>query len=131
MRRKNWVKKTAWHVLIVMILIGLVPKVEAGFAPSAAVPLSPNDRIVDEGKVQKFLEAKMVKERLSELGFTSEEIQSRLGTLSDEQLHQLALQLDEIRVGADDGLGILVALLVIAILIVILLWLTGHRVMVK
>ena len=74
---------------------------------------------------------KMVRERLREYGFTQEEIQVRIGQLSDQQMHQLALKIDDLRIAANDGLGIIVTLLVIAILIVILIMLLGHRVVIK
>jgi hypothetical protein len=72
---------------------------------------------------------KAVKERLSQLGFSHDEIQSKLSQLSDQQIHQIALQLDDLKVG-QDALGVIIALLVIAILIVVLLKLTGHKVIV-
>ena len=64
----------------------------------------------------------MVSERLRQLGFTQEEIQARLGQLSDQQIHQLALNLDEVKVGGD-GLGVVIAVLVIAILVVLFVFL--------
>lgn len=73
----------------------------------------------------------MVKERIANLGFTHDEIQSRLSDLNDQQLHKLALQLDSLKVGGDDGLGIIIALLIIAILVVLLIRLTGHKVIIK
>jgi hypothetical protein len=73
---------------------------------------------------------KLVRERLKELGFTQEEIQLRLDQLSDQQLHQVALKVDELQVGGD-ALGVVVALLVIAILVVILIWLLQHKIVIK
>jgi ABC-type glycerol-3-phosphate transport system permease component len=51
--------------------------------------------------------------------------------ISDPQLHQLALNLDDLTVAGDEGLGIIVALLVIAILVVILVFLLQHRIVIK
>jgi hypothetical protein len=130
MKRKEWIKHTARLVVMLMFFVGLVPRVEAGFAPSANNPLSQQGKDQDRDRVQKFLETKMVQDRLEKLGFTSDEIQSRLANLSDEQIHQFALKLDDLKV-AGDGLGIVIALLVIAILVVVLLQLTGHKVIVK
>ena len=105
--------------------------VYAGFSPSEVIGLSPADRSSALQKIQKFLEMKMVGERLKDFGFTPDEIQSRLNQLSDPQVHQLAMQIDNLKVGGNDALGILVALLVIAILVVILVWLLGHRIVIK
>ncbi len=129
MRRRIWIKKTAWFVVAIMFLIGFVPRVDAAFLPSAVSP-SQQARDLDVTRVQKFLETKMVQDRLEKLGFTSDEVQAKLAGLSDEQLHELALKIDDIKV-AGDGLGIIIALLIIAILIVVLLQVTGHKVVVK
>jgi hypothetical protein len=73
---------------------------------------------------------KAVGERLVQLGLTAEEVQQRLSSLTDQQVHQIALQLDELRIGQTDALGVIIALLVIAILVIVILKLTGHRVLV-
>ncbi len=127
--RKPFVKCVSWYLVLAMFIIGITPRVYAGFSPSEVMSLSPVDRAADLQKIQTVLEMKMISERLRALGFTSEEIQKRLGQLSDQQVHQFALQLDDLKVGGD-GLGIIIALLVIAILVVILIYLTGHRVVV-
>jgi len=67
---------------------------------------------------------------LEDVGLTADEIQGRLARLSDAQLHQMANQLDALMPGGD-GLGIVIALLVIAILAVVLIYLLGHRIEVK
>jgi hypothetical protein len=128
--RMPFMKQVAWYLVFAMFIIGIVPRVEAGFVPSEAVALAKIDRAADMEKVQKVLETKIIKERLEKLGFTQDEISNRLSQLSDWQIHNLALQIDEIKVGGD-GLGIVIALLVIAILVVLLIQLTGHRIVVK
>ena len=118
----------SWYLIIAMFIIGITPKVEAGIVPSEIIAMSQADRAADLGKIQKVLEMKMVRERLEKLGFAQDEIQNKLSSLSDQQMHSLALQIDEIKVGGD--LGIVIALLVITILVVLLIQLTGHRVVV-
>ncbi|MDP2276821.1 MAG: PA2779 family protein, partial [Nitrospirota bacterium] len=103
-------------------------KADAGIAPSEIIAMSQTDRAADIGNIQKVLEMKMVRERLEKLGFTQDEIQSKLSSLSDQQMHNLALQIDDMKIGGD--LGIVIALLVIVILVVLLIQLTGHRVVV-
>lgn len=130
MVRIPFMKEIAWYLVFAVFIVGIAPKVEAGFAPSEAIALSKVDRAADMDKIQRVLETKMIKERLEKLGFTKDEINNRLSQLSDQQIHQLALQLDDLKVGKDDPLGIIIALLVIAILVIIILQLTGHRVVV-
>jgi hypothetical protein len=105
------------------------------FPPESTAMLAPADfglnRLEDLQKVQRVLESKMVQQRLEDVGLTADEIQGRLARLSDAQLHRMANQLDALMPGGDGGLGIVVALLVIAILVVILFYLLGHRIEVK
>ena len=113
-----------------MFIIGVVPRVDAGIVLSEIIAHPQIDRTADLQRIQKVLETKMVRERLENLGFTVEETQKRLSQLNDEQIHNLALNLDQLKVGGD-GLGVIVALLVIALLVVALIYLTKHRVIVK
>ncbi len=122
-------KQISWCLAILMFIIGVAPRVDAAFAPSQIIALAQADRSADLEKIRQILEIKAVSERLKQLGLSQEEIQSRLAQLSDQQIHQIALQLDDLKVGKD-ALGLIIVLLVIAILVVVLLKLTGHKVIV-
>ena len=124
-------KAVTWVLIGAMLIIGITPRVYAGFSPSEGIGLLSAERSADLQKVQKFLEMKMVRERLKDLGYTPEEIQSRLGQLDGQQIHQLALRVDELAVAGDSGLGIIIGLLVIAILVVILVYLLQGRIVIK
>ena len=129
MKRKlaKWV---TWYMVMAMVLIGITPRVDAAFSPSEDLTLSRSDRQTDFQKIQKALEVKMVGERLKGLGFTREEIQARLNHLNDQQVHQMAQKLDDLNVGGDGG-EVVIAILLIAILVVLIIYLSGHRVVVK
>ncbi len=120
----------ACYLVMAMFIIGSAPNVNASFSPSEQIALAQSDRSADLRKIRTVLESKMVRDRLEKLGYTKEEIDSRLGMVSDRQIHQLALNLDQLKVGGD-ALGVIVALLVIAVLVVLLLQLTGHKVIVR
>ena len=124
-------KSIAAYLACAIFIRGIAPRVDASFVPSGILPLAGTDRTADLATLQTALEQKMVKERLANLGLTHDEIQTRLGQLSDQQLHNVARQLDDLKVGGDSGIGIVVGILVIAILVVLLIQLTGHRVIVK
>jgi len=124
-------KYISWYLVLAIFVMGIVPRVYAGFSPSEVVALSQIDRSADLDKIQKILEMKLVKERLNNLGLSNDEIQSRLGQLSDQQIHQLALQLDGLEVGGDSTVAIvIIVLLVIALGIFIYLYLTRSRVVI-
>jgi hypothetical protein len=127
-RLKKWI---TWYLVMAMFVIGITPRVYAGFSPSEVIGLSQVDRSSDLQKIQKFLEIKMVRERLKEFGLTPDEIQTRLSQFNDQQIHQLALRLDDLKMGADDGLGIVIFLLLVVILVIVIIQLTGHKVIVK
>ncbi|MCX5719186.1 MAG: PA2779 family protein [Nitrospirae bacterium] len=122
-------KYMTWYLAIAMFIIGIAPRVDAGLAPSEILALTEVDRTAHLEKIQKVLEMKVVTERLAQLGLTQDEIQKRLHQLSDQQIHQIALQLDELKVGGD-ALGVIIALLVIVLLVVLIIQLTGHKVIV-
>ncbi len=128
--RIPFMKHVAWYLVIAMFIIGIAPRVDAGIAPSEIVAIAQIDRSADLGKIQKVLEMKAISERLSQIGLTKDEIQKRLKQLSDQQIHQIALQLDDLKIGQGDPFGIIIALLVIVVLVVVILKLTGHKVIV-
>ncbi len=125
-----FMKSIAAYLACAMFIIGIAPRVDASLAPSAALNLAQTDRSSDLAILQKALEQKMVKERLANLGYTSDEVRARLDQLSDQQLHNVAQHLDSLKAGGD-GLGIIIGILIIAILVVLLIQLTGHRVIIK
>jgi hypothetical protein len=129
MKRKlaNWV---AWYMVTVMFLFGITPKVEAGFSPSEVIGQSQMDRSMDVEKIRKFLETKMIRERLHAFGFSQEEIQTRLNQLTDDQIHQVALKLDELKV-AGNGAEAVIILLLIAAVVLLIIYLLGYRVALK
>ncbi|MBI3596816.1 MAG: PA2779 family protein [Nitrospirae bacterium] len=104
----------------------------AAFLPSAASmdlgTLGP-DRESSIKRIQAVLESRLIVQRLADFGLTRAEITSRLDQLSDQQVHGIATQLDALQPGGD-ALGTVVVLLVIAILVVVLLQLSGHKIII-
>ncbi len=123
-------KQITVYMIFLMSLFAILPRVDASMVDSELLVNVIKQRDVDIQKVQRFLESEIVKKRLSLLGYSPEEIKSKLDSLSDEELHQFAVKIDQVRVAGDSGLGLIISLLVIAILVVLLLQLTGHRVVV-
>ena len=127
--RIPFMRYVAWYLVMVMFIIGIAPKVDAGLVKSEIIPLAYMDRSADLEKIQKVLETKAVSKRLAQLGLTQDEIQDRLTQLSDQQIHQVATKLDDLKIGGN-GLGLLIAVLVVIILAIVILQLTGHKVIV-
>jgi len=129
--KKTFMKHVTWYLVVAMFVIGITPRVYAGFSASEVVGFSPIDRASDLGKIQNAIETKMIGERLRQIGLTADEIQKKLSQLTDQQIHQLAQQLDELRVGGDSGwvaFGIVIGLAAIAVLVI---YLSGHEIVIR
>ena len=128
--KKAFVRGVACYAIAGLLLMSIAPKVDAGFLPSEMIPSSPSNRDLDLQNIRETLETKMIQERLNQLGFSQDEIQAKLSKLDDQQIHQLALTIDDIRVGGN-GFEIVVVLLLIAIAIGIWFHVTGKRLFVE
>ena len=124
---KKWI---TCYLMLAMVVIGIVPPVNASFMSSETVKTMDNERTFDLHAAQGALETRLVSQRFLDLGFTAEEVGARLSQLSDQQLHQLAQKLNDVRVG-QDGFGVVIGLLVIAGLVVLIYYLLHHQVVVQ
>ena len=119
-----------WTLVVTTFVLGwFPPEGRAMLAPAISASVSDPGRAEDLQSIQRVLENKLVQQRLEDLGLTPEEVNAKLSGLSDAQLHQMASQLDALMPGGE--LGLIIALLVIAILVVIFIYLLDHRIEVK
>ncbi len=123
-------KHVTWYLVVAIFVIGITPRVYGEFSPSEVVGVPQIDRESDLGKIQNAIETKMVGERLKQIGFTSDEVLKKLSQLSDGQIHQLALHLDELKVGGD-GWVVLGVIIVLAAIAVLVIYLSGHKVVMQ
>jgi hypothetical protein len=96
--------------------------------------LVPADREVvrsaDLEKVRTALESSVVRQRLLDYGLTADETVVRLNTLTDEELHQFAVNIDAVQSGGS-VLGDVLVVLLIVLIVILILELTGHRVVMR
>jgi hypothetical protein len=115
------------YLVLAMLLLSLPAQGWAMFMPSSqAAPARQTDIIT----IQKTLESSVVKQRLMDYGFSSEEAMSRINKLTDKEIHQFAGNLDSLQAGAD-GVDVLIFLVLVAIIVVVVLEVTGHKVIVR
>lgn len=114
-RLPAWIRKIAMMLTLIFSLQGMVPPVHAEFMPSVFLQTE-STRDADAAAIQNMLEKQIVQHRLEELGFTTEEIQARLETASDEDLHMLAVHADQVMAGG----GVVEVLLVVVLVLLIL-----------
>jgi hypothetical protein len=87
-------------------------------------------RAIDQAKVQATLESLVIKQRLLDFGLTPDETVRRLNSLSDQQIHQLAANVDAVQAGGS-VVGDVIVLLLIVVIVIAILELTGHHVVMK
>jgi alcohol dehydrogenase YqhD (iron-dependent ADH family) len=88
-------------------------------------------RAEDLAKVQAFLENKGVVQKLIDYGVSPEEAKAKVEAMSAQELHRLASLTDRVAAGADDALGIIIAILIIVILVIVILKLTKKEVIIR
>ena len=120
--------------IILLVLLTFVPVALMSTPSHAAITqskmISPGEnastlREIDEIKVRRALENKIVSEKLMSHGLTKEEVSEKLNDMTDEQVHQIASLADKIPAGGDGGVvAVVVTVLVIValVLLIIFLW---------
>ncbi len=126
-REKMLFRALALYLVFAMVILSLPAQVWAMFIPAAQTASS---RQEDLSAIQRALESNVIKQRLVDLGLSSDEAMARVNSLSDAQIHQLASKLDSVQAGGD-GADAVVFILLVAILVIVILELTGHRVIVR
>ena len=93
-----------WYLCVALVaMAGLPSETLASFVPQVDTR-DPHGqpRSADLAKIQRALELSVVRQRLLKLGLTEEETSARLARLADDELHELALRLDEVGAGGSD-----------------------------
>lgn len=128
----NFCSGKVYVTTVVLILMTFIPvslitaSVNAATVDSQMISPEENastKREIDEIKVRRALENKIVAEKLSSRGLSPEEVSQKLDQMSDEQVHQMASLADRIPAGGDAGLGIVITILVIFALVLLIIFL--------
>lgn len=108
-------------ILTTTALFAAPPSGWANLAPSGISTEAPApgvSRASDMKTISTALESKALRGRLKAMGLGDKEVESRLGKLSDQEIHQLAAQIDAVRPG-----GLVVELLVLVVLVLLIIYL--------
>jgi hypothetical protein len=125
--KKSLFKILAGYLAIATVLLSIPAQGWAMFIPAGGAAAI---RKADMAAIQKTVESTVVKQRLMDYGLSPDEAMARVNTLSDAQVHQFAAQLNSLQAGAD-GVDALIFILLVAIIVVLILELSGHRVIVR
>jgi hypothetical protein len=122
-------KQTTLMMIVMMTILGMVPRVDAAFIHSFD-SMGQEYQAKDLETIRQFLEVKAVKNRLQSLGYSAEEIQARISSLTNEEIHQLAGNINTLTTGGDAA-GVVISILVIILLVLLILRLLDRRVIVR
>ncbi len=120
-------KPLVWYLVFLIAFISLAPRVDAAFVSSEMSTGAFGDRHSERQRVEAFLERKVVKDRLLDLGFTMHEVENKLSGLSESQVHDLAGRIEDVKVGGSAE-GVIIGVLIVLFVIGVLLPLLGIRV---
>lgn len=130
-RRAGWFFSVALMMACIMGVLGSI-RVEAvaGIIPSHGMD-GMASRDADMSKVQSFLEQKIVLQKLTDYGVSTDEAMAKIRVMSDRDLHRLASLTNRVAEGTDSGIGLLIGLAVLVLLIVVILKLMNKQVVVR
>jgi hypothetical protein len=114
--------RTVCHAVILVLGLAMLSAAPARAAVAPSRVRTETERDRNLRLARKLLREERVRERLTKMGMKPEEIEARLERMNDEELARLAEKLDSIAVGRN-GVGIAVALLVIAALVLLIIYL--------
>jgi hypothetical protein len=112
-----------WYLILSVLFVSLAPRLDAMFVTTDHSLNTAEDLL----QIRKVLEKKVVSQRLLDLGFSPGEVGDRVSALTDKQIHDIALQLQQVKVGGAAE-GVLIGILVIILVILLVLPLAGIRV---
>jgi len=124
MKMNKATKFVAVALVCLTSMAGVAPRVEAMVVPAETVSgVAQMDRAQDLKAITAALENKVVRQRLTDLGLTTTQIEARLGKLSNDQIHQVAMQIEQQSAAAgEDDDELLIGLAIGAILIALIVW---------
>lgn len=121
---------TVNRVLIMMVLVSFIQfslfsnSGQASIADSRMIMQKSSragSRKIEEKKIRRMLENKILAKRLKNFGISEDEIYPKIKTMSDEQVHNLASLSDRMPAGGDAGVAAVIVIVTIAVAIIVLL----------
>jgi hypothetical protein len=88
-------------------------------------------RDADIGKLQAFLEHKIVLQKLKDYGVSADEAMAKMRAMSNRDLHRLASLTDRAAEGADNAVGFLIGVAILIILIIVIIKLMNKEIVIR
>jgi len=130
------VRKAGWFVAVAVMMAGWMGVLGSvrGVAEAGVIASSMQDagsRVEDMGKIQAFLENRVVVQKLIDYGVTPSEAMAKVGEMSAQDLHRLASLTDRAAAGTDSALGFLIGLAILVILVIVIMKLMNKEIVVR
>ena len=119
MQTTMWRATSVAVLSVALINLGFMSSVQAGIVDTSA--LVATGRGADLASVRSQLDRADVRQQMSKLGVDAASIDTRVASLSDQELHRLAQDLQSAPVGGDG----VIAVLGVVFLVLLILELTG------
>ena len=124
------VKALCLYLVLVLSGIAALPTAaHAAFISPSETVLADMDVTSIEG-FRAALENDLLTERLEALGLSSEEIQARLDSLTDEERLAVMADVEKLQAGGD-GVGSLVSLAILVLIIILIIKLMNKEIIIK
>ena len=129
-------RKAGWFVVVAVMMAGWMGVLGSvrGVAEAGVIASSFEDagsRVEDMGKVQAFLENKVVVQKLVDYGVSPAEAMAKVKAMSAQDLHRLASLTDRAAAGTSDAIGFLIGLAILVILIIVIMKLMNKEVIIR
>ena len=131
------IRKAGWFFLLALMMacwMGVLGSIRgealAGVIASHGID-GASVRGADIGKLQTFLEQKIVLQKLTDYGVSLDDAMAKIRSMSDADLHRLASLSDRAGEGADSALGFLIGVAVLIILIVVIVKLMNKEIIIR
>ena len=131
----TYARRASWFVVLAVFLAGWVGVLGAlrGVAEAGVISsITPEETASAEdlASIQKFLENKVVVQKLIDYGVSPEEAMEKARAMSSQELHQLAKLTDRAAEGTS-GVGFLIGVAVLIILIIVIIKLLNKEVIIR
>lgn len=131
----TYLRRTGWFVVLAVVLAGWVGILGTmrGVAEAGVIgSIVPGETasVEDLATIQKFLENKVVAQKLVDYGVSPEEAMAKVRGMNQQELHQLATLTDRAAEGTS-AVGFLIGVAVLIILVIVIIKLLDKEIIIR